>query len=55
MTIVCRTCSASVIPQKKVKMLWIIVWILIFWPAALIYAISRSATTCPRCNNNVYR
>ena len=55
MTIQCRTCNETVIPQKKVKKKWIALWIILAWPVAIVYAMTAAATNCPRCNNNVYR
>lgn len=50
----CGRCKTNVVPQKKTSIGWIIFWVIIFWPAAIIYALTRKDVSCPRCGANVY-
>ena len=49
----CRKCETEVIPQKKLAIGWIVFWVMVFWPAAILYVLTRSPNFCPRCKSNV--
>ena len=55
MLIDCCYCGKKVMPQKKSRIGWVIFWVVVFWPIALVYAMSRSPVTCPICGHNVYK
>ena len=54
MLLKCRTCESMVLPQKHVNPIWVIFWLVILWPVALIYFGMADHTKCPRCGKHVY-
>ena len=55
MPIKCGSCESMVVPQKQVKFIWFIFWLVMFWPAAVIYFLMADHSKCPRCGKHVYR
>lgn len=54
MTIICSICQSTVVPVKKFKVWVVILWLIFFWPGALIYILTRNADSCPVCKAKVY-
>ena len=54
MPIECSNCESLVVPQKHVKPVWFLFWLVMFWPAAILYLLMAANTKCPRCGKNVY-
>ena len=54
MAIECNACNAIVIPKKDIAIGWVVFWVIVFWPAAIIYAITRQPVQCPSCGGKVY-
>ena len=50
----CVSCQSTVIPVKHYKWWAITLWLIFFWPGAIIYALTRNADNCPSCGNKVY-
>ena len=51
----CIRCSSMVTPLKRSARVWVVIlWALLFWPAAIIYAITRPTDLCPQCLGNVF-
>ena len=54
MAIECNACNATVIPKKDIAIGWVIFWVIVFWPAAIIYVVTRQPIQCPSCGAKVY-
>ena len=50
----CASCQSTVIPVKRYKWWAITLWLIFFWPGAIIYALTRNADNCPACKDRVY-
>ena len=51
----CIRCSSMVTLLKRPTRVWVaILWALLFWPAAIIYAVTRPTDLCPQCLGNVF-
>ena len=49
----CGSCHATVKPTKKITW-WVVGLLLIlFWPGAILYVLTRAANTCPICGSRI--
>ena len=47
----CGSCHAAVKPTKKITW-WVVgLLIILFWPGAILYVLTRRANTCPICGS----
>ena len=51
----CGICENKMLPQKNIKLWVVILWVIFFWPGAIIYALTKQPDTCPFCKSEVYK
>ena len=49
----CISCNTKVVPKKSIANEWVIFWVVVFFPVAILYAITRKPEKCPNCGTKV--
>ncbi|MCT4612387.1 MAG: hypothetical protein N4A47_03360 [Clostridia bacterium] len=50
----CKNCGREVEPHREFSMFWFVVFILLFFPLAIMQIIIAPKTKCPACGKKVY-